>query len=238
VNQEQTLSVVVPAYNEGATLRAAVDGLLKAMLPLALEVVVVDDGSTDDNNTTIDDLVHSGRIRTVRHEVNQGTAVRSGIAEATGDLLTILDADLEYNPADYVISCVPSWWEATVVYGTRSFGTTYSFWYGISNRFLSLWTGLLYDRWVADIRTPFKVAHTDVWRSLDLRSVGFGIEAELTGKIRKSGLCIHEVPITYKARTRQEGKKSRSSDGLRALWILLRIRLFGQVRESASLRVG
>jgi glycosyltransferase involved in cell wall biosynthesis len=229
----RTLSVVVPVYNEAATLRTSIERLLKAEIPLELDVLVVDDGSTDASASTIGDLVEDGSIRLLRHDTNlgKGAAVRTGIAAAMGDVLTIMDADLEYDPNDYAGLLSPLVeGEAKIVYGTRTFGshTAYSFWYVLGNRFVSLWASFLFNGWLSDIETCFKVAQTSVWRSLNLRSRGFGIEAEITGKLLKRGHRIFEVPIRYRARGRAEGKKLRASDGLMALWLLLRIRLFGR----------
>lgn len=227
------LTVVVPAYNERATLRASIERLLKTSLPIPFEVVVVDDGSTDGTRESISDLVDDGQVRLVSHPKNRGkgAAIRTGIDHATGDFLTILDGDLEYDPADYRDLLVPLLSdEAAAAYGTRSFGshTAYSFWYVLGNRFIALWASLLFNAWLTDVETCFKVAPTALWRSLDLRSKGFGIEAEVTGKLLKGGHLIYEIPIGYRARRREEGKKLNWTDGIAAVWILLRVRLFGR----------
>lgn len=225
-----SLTVIVPVYNERNTVRLALERLLKTQLPVALEVIVVDDGSTDGGVEDLGDLTESGEVRLLRHERNRGkgAAIRTGIAEATGDVLTVLDADLEYDPADYVELLQPFLaGEARVVYGTRAFGahTAYSFWYVVGNKMLSFWASFLYDTWLSDLETCFKMADIDVWRNLDLTSDGFGIEAEVTGRILQSGVRIYEVPIRYRARGRDEGKKIRWTDGLQAMWVLARIRL-------------
>lgn len=232
MNFELTLSVVVPVYNERATVALAVDRLLKTELPAELEIIVVDDGSDDGSDGVIDSLVQTGLIRSFRHERNlgKGAAVRTGIKEATGQLLTVLDADLEYEPENYkgLIEVVAAG-DAAAAYGTRSFGahTAFSFWYVVGNKVLSLWASFLFDTWLSDVETCFKVAHTDLWRSLNLRSNDFGIEAEFTGKLLRDGHKVFEMPISYKARAREEGKKLMWTDGVRAMWILLRIRMFG-----------
>ena len=228
-----SLTVVIPVLNERATLRRAVKRLLETDLPVPLEVLVVDDGSTDGCLDTIGDLVESNEVRVVRHPRNKGkgAAVRTGIAEATGSILTILDADLEYDPADYADLLQPMLaGEARVVYGTRQFGahTAYSFWYVMGNKVLAFVASFLYDTWLTDVETCFKMADTEVWRQLDLRSDGFEIEVEFTGKVLRSGERIFEQPITYKARGREEGKKLQWTDGVRALWVLSRIRLRGR----------
>jgi dolichol-phosphate hexosyltransferase len=228
-----SLTVVMPVLNERATLRRAVKRLLETELPVPLEVLVVDDGSTDGCVDTISDLVDSGDVRVVRHERNQGkgAAVRTGIREASGSILTILDADLEYDPADYRDLLQPMLaGEARVVYGTRQFGahTAYSFWYVMGNKVLAFFASFLYDTWLTDVETCFKMADTEVWRRLDLRSDGFEIEVEFTGKVLRAGERIFEQPISYKARGREEGKKLQWTDGVRALWVLSRIRLRGR----------
>jgi dolichol-phosphate hexosyltransferase len=230
--QPSKLTVLMPVYNEADTVRPALERLLKVSLPVPVEVLVIDDGSTDDSAEAIADLIKSGDVRLERHERNRGkgAAIRTGIERATGDLLTVLDADMEYNPADYHDLLVPILdGEAEVVYGTRSFGahTAFSFWYVLGNRFVSFWASFLFNTWLTDIETCFKLASTDLWRSLALRSNGFNIEAEATGKFLKTGTRIFEVPITYKARSREAGKKLRWTDGVEALWTLLKVRVAG-----------
>lgn len=228
-----SLTIVMPVYNERETLRTALDRLLAVEMPVPTEVLVVDDGSTDGCTDTIADLVDDGRVRLLTQDPNQGkgAALRRGIAEATGELLTILDADLEYDPADFPALLAPILErEARVVYGARSYGghAAYSFWFVLGNKFLALWASFLFDAWLTDIETCLKVAPTAMWRTVDLRSNGFGIEAELTGKLLARQERIFEVPISYRARGREEGKKIQWTDGVAALWILLRIRLRGR----------
>jgi glycosyltransferase involved in cell wall biosynthesis len=229
----QLLTIVMPVYNERATLRHALDRLLAVKLDVPVEVLIVDDGSTDGCLDTIEDLVAEGRVRLVRQEVNQGkgAALRRGISEAQGDLLTILDADLEYDPHDYDALIEPILeGDAEVVYGKRSFGghAAFSFWYVLGNKALAFWTSFLYDTWLSDIETCLKLAPTALWRTVSLESSGFGIEAEVTGKFLMAGERIFEVPITYRARGREEGKKLHWTDGVEALWILLKIRVAGR----------
>jgi glycosyltransferase involved in cell wall biosynthesis len=229
VSPYHLLTVVVPVFNEEPTLRASVKRLLDTELPVDVEVLVVDDGSTDGSLDTVADLHQAGRIRVVRHPANKGkgAAVRTGIGEARGDLLTVLDADLEYDPADYRKLLEPILdGEARVAYGTRSFSThtAYSFWYVIGNRAVAFWASLLYNAWLTDLETCLKVADVELWREARLRSDGFAMEAEITGKLLRAGHRIYEAPINYKARTRQEGKKLTWRDGVEAFWTLLKVR--------------
>ena len=225
-----SLTVIMPVYNERETLRTALDRLLAVTMPVPTEVLVVDDGSTDGCIDTIEDLVDAGTVRLLRQVPNQGkgAALRRGIAEATGELITILDADLEYDPGDFPALLEPILaGDARVVYGARSYGghAAYSFWFVLGNKMLALWASFLFDAWLTDIETCLKVAPRDTWRRVDLRSSGFGIEAELTGKLLAQGERVFEVPISYRARGREEGKKIQWTDGVAALWILLKIRL-------------
>jgi dolichol-phosphate hexosyltransferase len=226
----ERLSIVMPVYNEAATLRVALERLLAVEMPLPTEVVIVDDGSTDGCTDLIADLVDDERVRLFRQDPNQGkgAALVRGFEEARGDLLTILDADLEYDPADIPTLCGPALiGETRVVYGARSYGghAAYSFWFVLGNKMVALWASMLFDAWLTDVETCLKLAPTHMWREVNLKSNGFGIEAELTGKLLARGERIFEVPISYKARGREEGKKIQWTDGVAALWILLKIRL-------------
>jgi glycosyltransferase involved in cell wall biosynthesis len=172
-------------------------------------------------------------VRLIRQPHNQGkgAALRRGIAEASGGLLSILDADLEYDPGDFPNLLKPILdGDARVVYGARSYGghAAYSFWFVLGNKGLAFWASLLFDSWLTDIETCLKVAPTALWRKVDLQSSGFGIEAEVTGKLLGMDERIFEVPISYRARGREDGKKIQWTDGVAALWILLRIRLRGR----------
>lgn len=227
------LTIVVPVYNEQATLRRAVKRLLDTELPVATEILLVDDGSSDDGLDTVADFEEQGRIRVIRHDHNRGkgAAVRTGIDSARGDLLTILDADLEYDPSDYRQLLGPLLaGEAKVAYGARSFGghTAYSFWHVIGNYGVTFIASLLFNTWIHDLETCLKIAPTEMWRAADLRSKGFGMEAEITAKFLRAGERIYEAPISYRARGREEGKKLTWLDGLAAVWILGRVRFTGR----------
>ncbi len=227
---ELSLTIVMPVYNERETLRVALDRLLAVDMVVQTEILIVDDGSTDGCLDTIKDLEETGRVTVLRQPSNQGkgSALRRGIEEASGDLLTILDADLEYDPADFPALLGPILdGDAKVVYGARSYGghAAYSFWFVLGNKGLAVWASFLFDAWLTDIETCLKVAPTELWRRVDLQSNGFGIEAEVTGKLLAMRERIFEVPISYRARSREEGKKIQWTDGISALWILLKIRL-------------
>ncbi len=219
----------MPVYNERQTLRPALERLLKTDLPLPIEVVVVDDGSSDGSLESVADLADRDDVRLIRRHRNggKGAAVRTGIEAATGDILTILDADLEYDPADFrqLLDQILAG-DTSVSYGTREFGshTAFSFWYVLGNRFINLFASFLYNTWLSDLATCLKMAPTALWRALDLRSDGFAIDAEATGKFLARRELIYEVPIRYRARRREEGKKVRGVDGLRHMWSLTKVR--------------
>jgi len=223
------LSVLIPVYNEAATVTAALERVLGVHYPCDVEVVVVDDGSTDGTVALLDAL-DDPRARLVRHPTNRGkgAAIRTAAAAATGDYLIICDADLEYAPEEIPRLLAPVLaGEATVVYGTRSFGssTAFSFWYVLGNKAVTMYANIAFDCWISDLETCFKLLPLGLYRELDVKSAGFGMEAEITGKLLRRGIRPYEVPISYRARTREEGKKLTWKDGVEALWILSRERL-------------
>jgi glycosyltransferase involved in cell wall biosynthesis len=227
------LSVIVPSYNEGRTIRNALDALLNTQLQLPIEVIVVDDGSTDGTADDLAPLVDTGTIRLVRHPMNlgKGSAICTGLNYASGDIASIYDADGELDPSDYVAMLRPILDGRTrVVYGSRTFGvhSSESFGHAFGNRLVNLWASVLFATRISDVETCFKMATTDLWRSLELTSPGFGIEAEATAKFLSKGERIFEVPISYRPRTRAEGKKIRWRDGAVALAILMRVRVLGR----------
>jgi glycosyltransferase involved in cell wall biosynthesis len=223
------LSIVMPAFNEEATLQQVMKRTLDAHYPCEVELIVVDDGSSDGTADVIA-RVSDPRVLSVRHPSNRGkgAAVSTGVDHATGDYLVICDADLEYEPEEIPSLLEPVIaGEADVVYGTRTFGshTAYSFWYVLGDKLVTLWANVLFNTWLSDIEVCFKLLPVDLYRSLRLRSTGFGIEAEVTAKLLKAGHRPYEVPVRYVARTRDEGKKLTWRDGVEAVWLLLRWRV-------------
>jgi dolichol-phosphate hexosyltransferase len=224
------LSILMPVYNEEATIERAIRRVLDADVGTDdYELVIVDDGSTDATR----EILHGGdwpdrvRIHYAERNGGKGRAIREAMRQAEGRFAVILDADLEYNPNDLRPLLAPVRdGLADAAYGTRAFQShsAYSFWYVMGNRFLSMATNVIFNTWITDVYTCFKLMPTDLMRSLDLHENGFGIEAEITGRLLRKGAHIYEVPISYVARSREEGKKIKPSDGLRGLMTLLRIR--------------
>ena len=229
------LSIVVPCFNEAATLERLLSLVLQSPVALAKEIIVVDDGSTDQSPAIIDRFVRdrppSVRVMTVRHPINRGkgAAVHSALAGATGDVVVIQDADLEYDPGDYPALLAPILaGSADVVYGTRHSqrrlrDSPFDQW-----RFIvAAWTvtqvaNLLFRARLTDFATGYKVFTRRVSDQLRLRSTGFEVDAEITARVRKLGYDIVEVPIRYRPRSVAEGKKIRGIDGWRALMTLFR----------------
>jgi dolichol-phosphate hexosyltransferase len=223
------LSVLMPVYNEAATLAEAAKAVLDVDYPCEMELVVVDDGSTDQTPQILAGL-HDDRVVARRHRRNQGkgAALRTAAGMATGDYMIVCDADLEYEAAEIPKLLAPVLrGDARVVFGTRSFGshTAFSFWYVLGNKAVTMYANALFNTWISDLETCFKLLPLALYRDLDVRSAGFGTEAEVTGKLLKRRLLPYEVPIGYKARQREDGKKLTWRDGIAALWILTRVRL-------------
>jgi glycosyltransferase involved in cell wall biosynthesis len=222
------LSVLIPALNESRTLSHVLDAVLVS--PVDLEVVLVDDGSTDATWEIMRERADADpRVRAVRHDRNRGKggAIRTALQEARGEVVLIQDADLEYDPTEYPRLLEPlTEGRATVVYGSRAFSShsAFSFWYVMGNRLVTLATNVIYNCYLSDMETGYKVLPRDLALSLGLRARGFELEPEITAKILRSGHRIYEVPITYAARSRAEGKKLTAMDGVRAVGTLLRYR--------------
>ncbi len=224
------LSVLMPVYNEERTLRGVVE--LVQSVELDKEIIFVDDGSRDSSGAIIDDLVAEAgddRMRAYHHARNmgKGAAIRTAVARARGQIIVIQDADLEYDPHDYHALIAPILaGKSDVVFGTRAFTShaAYSFWFVMGNKLVTLVTNMLYDCYISDMETCYKVMRRDIAQGLILHSRGFDIEPEITAKLVRAGHRIYEVPISYAARSRAEGKKLAWTDGLKAVRTLLRYR--------------
>ena len=225
------LSILMPVYNERATVETAVQQVLEAEYPVErMEIVLVDDGSIDGTRELLRTTSWPAQVRVHEHARNlgKGAAVRTALGHARGTYATVMDADLEYDPANIARLLEPlQAGDARAVFGTRAFAShsAYSFWYVVGNKTVTLSTNLLYNSWLSDIMTCHKLMETDLFRSLRLRERGFAIEPEITARLLLAGVRIYEVPITYRARSREEGKKLTTLDGLRVLRTLLRCRV-------------
>ncbi len=224
------LSILMPVYNERETVEAAIAEALRAELPVAeRELIVIDDGSTDGTRELLREHSWPAGVHVLFHDRNRGkgTAIRTGLARASGRFSAILDADLEYQAADLELLLEPLLaGDANVVFGSRAFTSqsSFSFWYVIGNKAVTLATNVIYNCWISDVMTCQKALRTDLFRSLELRERGFGIEPEITARVLRAGERIFEVPVQYKARSREQGKKLTALDGLRVLRTLLRCR--------------
>ena len=226
-----TLSILMPVYNERSTVERAIEDALTAELPVdRRELVVVDDGSDDGTRELLADGAWPDSVKVVFHERNlgKGAAIRTGLTHATGEFSAILDADLEYQASDLAPVVAPLLsGEANVVFGTRAWAshTAYSFWYVVGNKAVTLAANVLYNCFISDVMTCHKAMRTELFRSLPLRERGFAIEPEIAARVLRAGERIYEVPVTYRARTREEGKKLTALDGLRVLRTLARCRV-------------
>jgi glycosyltransferase involved in cell wall biosynthesis len=229
--QQPELTILMPVFNERATIDDAIADALGAELPIAgRELVIVDDGSTDGTREYLRNLELGEAVQVVFHERNQGkgAAIRTALEHAHGRFSAVLDADLEYAASDLGPLLQPLLsGDAKVVFGSRAWTSqaSFSFWYVVGNKSVTFATNLLYNSWISDVMTCHKAMSTELFRSLRLRERGFAIEPEIAARLLRSGVRIHEVPISYQARSREEGKKLTSLDGLRVLRTLLRCRV-------------
>jgi dolichol-phosphate hexosyltransferase len=222
------LSVLMPVFNEERTLGVVLDRILAVDFPCDLELIVVDDASTDQTPQILASYRHPC-LHVLTHPVNRGkgAAIRTAASQASGDYVIPCDADLEYWPEEIPLVLGPVLVkEAEVVFGARRLAghSAYSFWYALGNHGITAVANVLFNAYLRDLETCFKLLPLALYRDLAVRSDGFGMEAEITGKLLKRGIRPYEVPISYRARSREEGKKITWRDGVEAVWILLRIR--------------
>lgn len=229
------VSAIVPVYNEATTVKAVVERLQE--VPLHVEIVAINDGSSDGTGKVLDALREQGLIdKVIHHPENKGkgAAVRAGIDAATGHVIVVQDADLEYDPTDLPTLLDPIRLDrADAVYGSRFQGgprRVLFFWHAIGNRFLTLLSNMLTDLNLSDMETCYKMVRADLLKSLPLVSNRFGIEVEVTARLAQAGARIWELPISYSGRTYAEGKKIDWRDGLAAFWHILRFNLFTPTR--------
>jgi glycosyltransferase involved in cell wall biosynthesis len=224
----ETLTVITPVFNERSTVAEVIRRMRAVDLPLKVQIIVVDDGSSDGSDKVLGALEDS-TVRVIRHEQNQGkgAAIRTGLSEARGDLILIQDADLEYDPNDWPRLLEPVLrGKARVVFGSRFTGERKnmlpSHWMG--NRALSLVTNVLYSSTLSDMETCYKLFDAEVLEGLTIVSNRFDFEPEITAKVLRRGHRIYEVPISYAGREPDQGKKITWRDGFTALWALIKFR--------------
>lgn len=224
------LSVVIPVYNEAGTIRDILDRVTYA--PFRKEIIVVDDGSTDESRQILKGTKNKA-MKICYHDRNygKGRALQTGFSAATGDIIVVQDADMEYDPNEFTILLNPILsGKADVVYGSRLAGhgehRVLYFWHYVGNRFLTLLSNIFTNINLSDMETCYKAFTREALGGITIREKRFGFEPEITAKIAKKKLRIYEVPISYYGRTYEEGKKINWRDGLWALWCILRYNLF------------
>ena len=221
----------MPVYNERQTVSTVIDSVLSLSIPLEKEVIVVDDGSCDGTQEVLSQMEFTN-VRVVLQEKNRGkgAALRRGFQEASGDIVIIQDADLEYNPTDYLKILQPILnGQADVVYGSRFLGGPHRallFWHYIGNRFLTFLSNLLNNLNLTDMETGYKAFKIETIKNLPLKCDRFGFEPEITAKLAKRRYKIYEVPISYSGRDYSEGKKITWWDGLKAIFVIVWFRFF------------
>jgi glycosyltransferase involved in cell wall biosynthesis len=231
----KTLSVIIPVYNEQATIQRVLDSVMAVSLPVHIQIIIVDDFSTDGTRELLQNLSAppGARLQVVMHEHNRGkgAAIRSGLERVTGEIVLVQDADLEYDPADYPKLLEPILsGRADMVFGNRFHGQAHRvlyFWHYQANRFLTALSNLLTNLNLSDMEVGYKAVRTDVIRRIRLTSDRFGFEPEITVKVARLKCRIYEVPISYHGRTYEEGKKITWKDGLAAVYFLLKYRFLG-----------
>jgi glycosyltransferase involved in cell wall biosynthesis len=226
------ISIVIPVYCEKPTIREIVHRVCNVDLGVEKEIIIVDDYSTDGTRELLEEIGKENKVlKILFHTRNQGkgSALRTGFAQATGDVIIVQDADLEYDPQDYPQLLQPILeGKADVVYGSRFLGgpqRVLYFWHYVGNRFLTLLSNVLSNLNLNDMETCYKVFRSSILQEIKLKSKRFGFEPEFTMKVAKLKCRIYQVPISYSGRTYKEGKKIKWTDGLATLWHLLRFRI-------------
>jgi glycosyltransferase involved in cell wall biosynthesis len=220
----------MPVYNEAGTVKRAIDDVLAADIGMDLELIVVDDGSTDGTREILESTHWPGRVKLLKHDHNQGkgAAVRTALQAASGEFAAIFDADLEYDPADLATLLPPLVsGDTNAVFGVRAFDgyTSHSFLFVMGNKGVTLFANVLFNVYLRDLMTCHKAIRTEVFKDLPLHARGFEIEPEIAARLLQRGERIFEVPVHYKARGSDQGKKLTAFDGLRVIATLLRCRL-------------
>jgi dolichol-phosphate hexosyltransferase len=226
------LSILMPVYNERERVERAIAEVLATELPTELELIIVDDGSTDGTREILRNGSWDDRVRLIEHEHNQGkgAAIQTALREARGEFSCIFDADLEYDPADLAVLMPPLLDGRTnACFGVRVFDgyTSHSFMFVMGNKGVTLACNVLFNVYLHDIMTCHKMIRTDLFQSLALTSAGFSIEPEITARLVQHREKIFEVPVHYRARANEEGKKLTARDGFRVIGTLLRCRFGG-----------
>lgn len=222
------VTVIIPVYNEVNTIEEILHRVEAENI--ATEILIVDDGSTDGTRKKLDSMIEDAHLRIILHEHNQGkgAAVRTGIQNATGEVILIQDADLEYDPRDYPALLKPiEEGIADVVYGSRFLGgprRTVMFWHMVANKLLTFLTNILYNTILSDMETGYKVFKQEIVKDMKLRANRFDFEPEFTAKILKRKARVYEVPISFNPRDYEDGKKIGMRDAFQALWTLLKYR--------------